>query len=73
MSYYCVHVPVGADEVEVIRKELDEYLEKAGAIAIVVVTPDPKNRVSPELAKAIQSLFMQLISACSNDQFEGMN
>jgi HKD family nuclease len=70
MSHYLVTVPINKEDVEVVRKHLNNYLEHGGEIAIGV---DKLEDNSMELLRVIRKLFVELLSQLKDDNFEGLH
>ena len=72
MSHYHIHLAVNKEDIRVLKEEFADYLDKCGGLSISVVS-DEEVEISPELAGAIRSLFVQLIVTIGAGRFEGLN
>jgi hypothetical protein len=72
MSHYHIEISIDKEDVKVIRKEFNQYMDDCGGLAITV-KPDNEVEISPELAQAIRNMFIQLITTLAAGKFEGLN
>lgn len=70
--HYRLEVPVGREEVEIIKSQFSEFINESGGFAIYVKT---ENDVAPseELEKTIQRIFLNILIAIDNGKFEGIH
>lgn len=72
MSHYHITISIDKTDVKAIREQFDDYMEKCGSLSIAVVA-DREVEISPELANAIRSLFVRLLTTVAAGKFEGLN
>lgn len=66
---YVLSIPVGDDDVKVIKEELKEYMTNHQTVSLFV-TSDSEEAPSPELQNAIRNIFAYMIMTIANHGFE---
>jgi hypothetical protein len=72
MSHYHISIPVDAEDVKIIKREFEKYLEKAGGFTITV-RPDNYIEESDELRNVLKKLFTQFLILIETGNFHGLN
>ena len=73
MSHYHISVPVDAEDVKIIKKEFNKYLDEAGGFTITIRPDNHVEGESEELRNTLKKLFAQLLILIETGNFHGLN
>lgn len=73
MSHYHISIPVEADDIKVIKREFDKYLDEAGGFTITIHPDNPVKGENEELRSTLKRLFAQLLILIETGNFHGLH
>lgn len=73
MSYYHISIPIDAEDIKVIKKEFDRFLEESEGFTITIRADNPNIEESEELRNVLKKLFAQLLILIETGNFHGLH
>lgn len=73
MSYYHISIPIDAEDIKVIKKEFDRFLDESGGFTITIKTDNENIAESEELRNVLKKLFAQLLILIETGNFHGLH